>query len=68
MSKWGDPENAVYEQGHRDGESCNQANWDFALSEVANLPDDVASLGPYEFADWLNEHWTDRPDFEEPNV
>lgn len=46
---WNEEEYAVYEVGHQEGESCNAADWVFALDDV--LPDDIAaspsSVGQY---------------------
>jgi hypothetical protein len=42
-----------YEVGYREGESNHAGDWLIALSEVEGVPDEVAQLGPAEFADWL---------------
>lgn len=44
--------NAGYEVGHDEGESCRNADWDFALSEIAGVPDDVVA-GPTAVAEWI---------------
>ena len=43
---------ASYEQAHEDGESCANADWDFALTEWCQLPDDV-DIAPTAIAQYI---------------
>jgi hypothetical protein len=44
---------AAWEQGHTDGESCRQADWNFALSEYCELPPDVDSESAEQVARYI---------------
>lgn len=43
-----------YETGYRDGESNRQADWDFALDEYCDLPEDVDTQSPVEVAQYID--------------
>lgn len=50
---WNEEERAAYETGHREGESCRQADWSCALDEACNLPDDVDADDPWSVARYI---------------
>lgn len=52
-STWNAEERAVYDTGYREGESSQLADWQVALSEGCELPDDVDVSNPWSVAAYI---------------
>lgn len=50
---WTPREEAIYDIGHRDGESCNGADWSFMLTEHTDMPDSVDAWSPTDVAAYV---------------
>lgn len=49
---WDARQNAIYEVGHQEGESCRDADWHFAFMETTDGLD--ASPDPFEAANYVH--------------
>lgn len=49
----GERERAIYDAGHRDGESCREADYSFAFSELISDEAGFAAWNAMELAEWV---------------